>query len=136
MSESLSTRTPTPIEEFQKKVVERLRDDIRDLLPDAVLQQLVTRAVEEEFFKERRVPRPYGADDLKASWFVEAIAKEAAPLVAKAVAGFIAERAELVDRAIHTFLTDEALTILIAARLTDKLDLALTAVVNQMRQAR
>ena len=51
----LQKNEPSAIDQFQAKVVERLRDDIRDLLPEEVLKELVTRAVEHEFFKPREI---------------------------------------------------------------------------------
>ncbi len=48
--QALATKTD-PLSEFQKRISEKLRDDIGNMMPDEVLKEMVNRALEEQFFK-------------------------------------------------------------------------------------
>lgn len=80
----------TPMETFQEKVRNRLRDDIAGLLPDDALAAMVQRVVEEEFFTKRQkhekdgwstrtveVPSPFQAMVMEAAKpLLQQLAKE------------------------------------------------------------
>jgi hypothetical protein len=122
--------------EFEQKILERLRNDIRELLPEAALRRLVERAVDETFFKERRIDRGYGNVDVKPSWFVEEIAKTAKPLVQAAVDRFVDERHDLIQQAIDRFVTEQQLTIQLSTRLASMLNDTFGSALNRARDGR
>lgn len=102
---------------FHRTIVERLRKDISDLLPESALAGLVEQAVRETFFQPIRLPRQYGADEVRPSWFVAEVTKAAEPLLRQAVAEFVAQRQDVIQQAIDTFLSHERVTVLLVERL-------------------
>jgi flagellar biosynthesis/type III secretory pathway protein FliH len=48
----MTEKALAPMESFLERVKSKLRDDIGSLIPDEVLQQLVQRTIEDEFFKK------------------------------------------------------------------------------------
>ena len=114
-------RVTKPMDDFQAQVISRLRDDIRDLLPEAALAELVKRAVDETFFQERKTDRGYGSYTTRPSWFVEEVTRAAQPMLERAVRDFIASREDVIKQAIDKFLTQERLSVLMAGRLSELL---------------
>jgi hypothetical protein len=79
--------------DFQAKMSERMRQAMGDLMPDAVLSQIIARGIEEAFFKERVIKGRYSYDsDVKqASWMVEFLQKEVEAQAKIAVQKWIAD---------------------------------------------
>ena len=105
------TINKTPMEQFQEKIMAKLRDDIGAMLPPEVLQSMVERAVEEQFFKERRIPQRFSSDEIKPSWFVEEVAKEAQPLIREMVTEHVQKNRAQIEQGIRAFLDDQNLLL-------------------------
>ena len=113
MSEELAP--PDPMQAFQERVKEKLRDDIAGMLPDEALAQLVQRAVDEEFFKKRtvKVGGAYSsATEERPSWFVQEVTKVAKPLLEAMVRDYVAEHTEVIKKAVDEFLSSQNLLLL------------------------
>lgn len=52
------TQALAPMEQFQEKLRKKIRDDFAEMLPEEVLDQLQKKAIEDAFFKERKVTVP------------------------------------------------------------------------------
>ena len=64
----------TPQQEFEQRIKDRLAEDMGKLMPDEVLAEMVNRAMNDAFFKERVVERDgYNRTTVKPPWFVEAM---------------------------------------------------------------
>jgi hypothetical protein len=61
---------------FEKKISARLSKDMADLIPDEVLSGMVSRAIEDMFFKERKLSvSNYGEAKVAPSWFQQEVEK-------------------------------------------------------------
>lgn len=113
---SAVTKPGNPMEEFQTRVVEKLRADIGAMLPDEVLAQLTARAVEEQFFKPRKVVENSGSYHERTreapSWFLEEVAKTAKPQIERLVVAHVAKHSDQIERAVNEFLAKENLMLL------------------------
>lgn len=129
MSDNLPTRPGDPMAEFKAKLEAKVREDIAELLPETAVAELVKKAVEDVFFAprvevenrgsyhERRIEKP--------SWFIEAVAKEAKPLLDAAVNKFVAEHQVEIDKAVAEYLTPQNLTVLAVGSLSREISIAL-----------
>lgn len=65
MINSLSTEKPVdPIDAFRKKVAERIRSDIGDMMPDDMLQKICHDAVKSELYQAGDTPMPWIRDEI------------------------------------------------------------------------
>ena len=123
-----------PMKEFQERVQKKLREDIGAMLPDEVLQALIKKAVEEEFFKERISRGTYGNEtERRPSWFVEAVAKAAKPMLQQHVEAWVEANKDVLKKALQEFMTKENLLLLAMAQMrstvaADMSDIATTIV--------
>lgn len=106
-----------PIKAFQDKVTEKLKADIGALMPDEVLAGLVQRAVEEQFFKPRKIRDPsqgsYGDRVIDApGWFVAEVATHAKPMIEAAVKRYVEEHKDEIDKAIKQFMSEQNLLLM------------------------
>lgn len=97
----------SPMQTFQEKVKDKIRDDIGALLPDEAINELVARVVDEEFFTKRQAPRsPYSSQPptYLPSKFEEQVIAAVAPMIALRVTEVVAENKaaiiESIDRAV------------------------------------
>ena len=136
MSTDIATNQ-NPMDQFRERVTEKLKRDIGEMLPDDVLQQLTQRAVDEQFFTERRAPNPrgYGSDVFKPPWFVDEVAKVAEPIIRESVQKFIDERTADIEAGVQKFLSDQNLTLLTVGMLTQQMNANMYASVDQIVQA-
>lgn len=118
---------PDPMAEFQAQLQERVRNDIRDLLPADAVAALVQRAIDDEFFKPRQVQDGSWGSRTKEvpSFFVEEVVKAAKPIIEAAVAKFVAEHPEAIEKVIKDFLDTDKLAVATATQLTGMLGAAL-----------
>lgn len=119
---------------FQENITKRVQADIGSLLPEDALKRMIERAVEETFFKPRRVQQQYGNDIIQPGWFVEAVAKAAQPQIEKAVAAFVEEHQDVIAKAIGEFMTSERLTILTVGKLTATFEMMFREMIERMRR--
>lgn len=63
-----------PAQAFEEKIKDRLRQDIGSLMPDEVLQQLITKTIQSIFLDRRTSRNTYGSvTEDKPSWFQETV---------------------------------------------------------------
>lgn len=96
----------TPQESFEKKLTDRIRESIGDLMPDEKLAEIVERGMQEAFFKGRHVQERgyHGRTYEEAPWLVSAV-KELLEEQAKAeVKKWLAEHPEEVERVMREWL--------------------------------
>jgi hypothetical protein len=100
--------------EFYKRLEERLRSDVAELLPEESLKALVKRAVEESFFKKRQVNtgNKYNPQwEERPSEFEELIVKAAQPTIDRLVAEIVAQRHEEIIAAVNEALGDNVVAV-------------------------
>lgn len=93
----------TPQQSFQEKMKERITKDLGDLIPDEMLQELVNKALEEAFFKPRKVRVKSGYSEKyesMPSWFEDYVGELLKPMMQKAVDDWIA-KPETLERIIE-----------------------------------
>jgi len=105
------SRALTAMESFQDSIKGRIRDEIAQLLPDDVVKEMINRVVEEEFFKERRIPKGYGDFSMAPSNFVEQVTKAAGPIVQRMVTEWVAANEDVLKKALNEFLQEERLLL-------------------------
>lgn len=114
MSSELVEANKDPMAAFYKRLEERLRSDVAELLPEESLRALVQRAVEESFFKKRQVNtgNQYGPkwEDCPSE-FEELIVKAAQPTIDKLVAEIVASRHEEISAAVNKALGDNVVAV-------------------------
>ena len=101
--------------EFHERVIEKLRKDIGEMLPDSVLQQMVAKAVGDNFFKPiPEVRDRYGhiTEQSRASWFAQAVAEQAKPIIEQAVKDLLERERESIKKAIDDFLSQQNLLLI------------------------
>ncbi len=105
-----------PMKSFEEKVIEKLRTDIGDMIPDDVLAGLVQKAVEEQFFKPviQRDQYERIASE-KPSWFVQEVVKVAEPVLKEYVKKHIGNWEGEITKAVHDFLKEENLLLMVMA---------------------
>lgn len=123
-----------PMADFQQKLQQRVREDIRELLPADAVAALVQKAVEKEFFEPRRIPQRYGSDEIQPSWFVAEVVKAAQPVIAEAVKKCIADNPACVERAIAEFLDQNRLAVVATQHMTSMLSDVLYQVNQRLQQ--
>lgn len=108
---------------FKEDLSSKLRENIRDLLPEDVIADLVQTAIKEEFFTGEKIRRGLYSDEFETrpSWFVQQVTQEATPIVNEYVKQFIADRSDLIEQAIDSFLTENVLILKVTDVLTQKL---------------
>lgn len=117
-----------PMEEFRDKLQKRVREDIRDLIPEDAIEALVKRAVEDEFFKPSKEfdHSTYASRVVECpSWFVKEVVKAVTPIMNECVQKFVEENKELIEKQLQQFFERERLCLLVTEKLTDKLNNAL-----------
>ncbi|MDF0750338.1 hypothetical protein NLU14_08850 [Marinobacter sp. 71-i] len=136
MSNDITTNK-SPMEEFQDRVKDKLKADIGSMLPDDVLAQLTQRAVDEQFFKERRAPNPrgYGSDVARPSWFVEEVAKIAEPIIRSHIEQFIETSKADIEAAIKQYISDQNLTLTASAMIASQMSAHMYNNVDMIVQA-
>ena len=108
-----------PMNDFQEKIIKRLRDDIREMLPDEALEKLALRAVDDEFFKPRERFDSYSrVIDSRPSWFVEKVAEIARPIIQEKAAQFVEANQSLIEKSIYSFVSAENLSLLMCAAMS------------------
>ncbi len=100
-----------PMETFMERVKAKLRDDIGSLLPDEAVSEMVQRAVDEEFFKPRLVPKPgrstYSNDTIeKPSQFQEMVLEAVTPIIQKRVLKIVKDHDEEINEQIQKTIND------------------------------
>ncbi len=123
-----------PMVQFQADLTKRIREDIKDLLPEGALLELVKKAVEQEFFQPKIKKDQYGrVEAAEPSWFVKEVVKRAEPLMIRLVTDTFAEHDELIEKVIKNFLDENKLTILITHQLISHFENLSTEMINKLQ---
>ncbi len=104
-----------PMQGFQNRVLQKIRDDIGKMLPDEVVEGLVQRAIDEEFFRPVKVYSQYGNDKEEPSWFIKEVTKLSKPVLEKYIAEHVKEREKDIKKVIDEFLTTQRLQLITLA---------------------
>ena len=103
MSTAVAT-VPLTQEQFQEAMMARMRGIMGELMPQATLEEITKRGVEEAFFKPRVIKRQYTPDEVKPPWFVEFVETELADQVKAQVAVWVAANQPLIKSIVETTL--------------------------------
>lgn len=133
MSNEITTNK-SPLDGFQDRVRDKLKADIGSMLPDDVLSQLTQRAVDEQFFKERREARQFGPDVIKPSWFVEEVARVSKSILEAHIETFVAENKDAIQKGLDEYLSQQNLTLLTSAAIAAQMQGAMYQNVDQIVQ--
>lgn len=128
-----------PLQDFKDKLAQKVREDIASLLPEDVVSELVKKAVQEQFFTPRRknVGNEYSPRwEEDPSWFVEAVAEQAEPILKAAVEAYIEANRGVIDDAAAQYLTPQNLTVLAVGRLSTDIGVALANLADAIRSGR
>jgi hypothetical protein len=125
-----------PMQDFQEKLVKRVREDIRELLPDDAINGLIERAVTESFFTETVTQDRWGGKTREPSWFVKEVVKAAEPLLKAAVERYVAAHPAEIEKVIENFLEKNSLTVLTAKMLSDRFFDAVSTATSNMLNSR
>ncbi len=90
-----------PMQAFMDKVKDRLKNDVAELIPEEVLQEMINRVIEEQFFKKKVKETDYSgrAVSYEDSGFVAMVKEAIEPILKKRVEQFVAENADKVEEA-------------------------------------
>lgn len=120
MSTAIGMTAEQAMEDFRKRVLEKLKSDIGALFPDEALVKLVEEAVKKQFFEERKTFDEYGRlKTCKQSWFVEEVAKQAAPIIQAYVKDWLLTNEPLIREGCSKFLESQNLLLITFAALRD-----------------
>lgn len=120
MSAVIEETKKDPIKEFQNNVIAKMRGEIRGLLPDDVLQELMVKAVNSNFFEKRSIVEGSGYHQKtieKPSWFEEAVHDLAKPLLEEHVRKFMEDNKEKIDESLKDLLEPNMLTLILIQNL-------------------
>jgi hypothetical protein len=131
MTTAVATTTQTPMDAFQAKLKEKLRDDIAQLLPDEVIASMVERVVNEEFFTKKTVrtnPSSWSDHSTKElpSPFQEMVLQAAKPMVEEAVRKVITDNAERITKQVDDTVKNGLLSMCLT-----QIDYTLTNVIQR-----
>lgn len=106
MSTAVAT-VPLTQEQFQEAMMARMRGLMGELMPQATLEEITKRGVEEAFFKPRIVKKgSYGNnDEIKQPWINEFLQKEMAAEVKLQVSAWMLANKERVQAEIEKTLS-------------------------------
>jgi len=123
-----------PMQEFRTKLGEKVRADIANLLPEPVIAQLVEEAVKESFFEPQKVTTASGYTRTEPSWFNQAVAEAAKPMMEAAVEKFVKENQAKMQEQIDLYVSDQNLTLLAAAAIGQQMNNNVYQVVENIMQ--
>jgi hypothetical protein len=126
----------TPMQSFQEKLKDKIRDDIASMLPDEVISEMAQRVVNEEFFTKRQVKMSaYGYDTKEVpSAFQEAVLAASKPLIDAEVKKTLAANAERIAAQFDKVIADGILQMTLRA-LDEKLSNVLEGQGYSIKQA-
>lgn len=118
MTTDEKTNLPDPMKTFQERVLNKVRTDIADMLPEEAIKAMFDKALETVFFKGKEpVVDNWGKVVRKAepSWFAEEVAKQAEPIVKAYIEKHIEQVRPQIEADIKEFLSAQNLTLLTVA---------------------
>lgn len=115
------TNLPDPMKTFQERVLNKVRTDIADMLPEEAIKSMFDKALEDVFFKEiPEVRDQWGhlKQGAKRSWFAEEVCRQAEPLVKEYVAKHMEQFLPQLDQTVKDFLKAENLMMIAVGTMT------------------
>lgn len=106
----MTTQEIKPFEDFKTKLSERIKDDIGSLIPDEVIQGMISDVIKKEFFDERVVKGSFSSKT-EPSWFVKEIGQLAKPVLESAVKDWVSSNEQVLKDALSEFLNKESLLL-------------------------
>lgn len=121
MTSEEKTNLPDPMKTFQERVLNKVRTDIADMLPEEAIKSMFDQAIQSIFFKE--IPArtdSYGRVDKAAqpSWFVQEIVKQAEPLLKAHIESRMKEFEPQIQQAVKDFIKAENIAIIIGGTMS------------------
>lgn len=109
-----------PMDTFQQDVIKKLRESIRDMLPDEVLKEMVHKAVTKEFFEPTKIKNPnYNGYERNGpeytvgpSWFTKEVVEQSKPMIKTLVLEYVEQQKPNLEAAITAFTKDNSLMLL------------------------
>lgn len=134
MSNEVSVKIVDPMQDFQNKVTEKIRNDIGQLLPKEVVDGLFNKAVNEHFFKPRIIQDTNWSSRTTEipSWFVQAVADASQPILEQAIKEYVKNNEAVIKKAMDEFLSTQNLTLLTCASLAQQMNNQVYQVVEQI----
>lgn len=115
------TNLPDPMKTFQERVLNKVRTDIADMLPEEAIKSMFDQAIQSIFFKE--IPPKtdsYGRISTPAqpSWFVQEVTRQAEPLLKAHIAERMKEFEPQIQQAVKDFIKTESIAIIIGGTMS------------------
>ena len=95
----------TPQQAFQEKILDRMREDIGDMMPKEALAEMIQQAAQKVFFEPRVDNSGYHTKTLP-SWFEVEVGKLLTAEVTKAVQDYIEKDRANLERTVKSVLSD------------------------------
>lgn len=121
--EDLEANSKKPFEEFKENLSNKIKNDIGSMLPEAVVTNLIEKAVHESFFKERQVN--VGSSwssryETRPSWFVEEVAKAVEPMMREQVNLYIEKHKNEIENEIKKYIEQQNLALIAAGQVSSR----------------
>jgi len=99
----------TPQQSFEEKVKSRLKENIGDLMPDEVLQDMVKKAMQEMFFtrREKKQEGWSGRTEVFPSWFEDEVSRLLKDRVLEEIKIGIENKREEIRKAASELITEK-----------------------------
>ena len=141
MAEEIDISGRNPLGDFGTKLEARIREDIKELLPEDALQRLIEKAVNDSFFKPRVLPRfsggRYRTETYDApSWFVTAVTEASEGILKRMVKEFVDDQEEVIEQVVTATLQDHFIAVMVGEAMIRKVEGALTVIGAEMEQIR
>ena len=129
------TEKPVNVQaQFEAKIIEKLRKELGECLPDDVLKQLYAKAMHVLFLEERKTVDGYGrVENRNPPWFVEEVGKLVESTLREKVSAFVAENHEVIMDKASAFLNTNALALMTTQVLTSELSSLIHEQLQKMR---
>jgi hypothetical protein len=97
----------TPQQQFEEKIKEKLRIDVGNLLPDSVLADMVSKAVNNMFFTKVHNSNGYHTRE-EPSWFEKAVAKELEQKLSLTIEKYMKDNETVIQEAVVASIKEKA----------------------------
>lgn len=119
MTQEIAIST-NPMEEFKKRVLDKLKGDIGSLMPEEALAELVQNAVKDAFFTRKEIPKPgrdyYSKETIASpSWFEDELTRQVEPLLKARITEVVEANKATIATAIDAEFAGNRLFIILAA---------------------
>lgn len=99
----------TAEQDFQAKIQDRIRAAVGELMPDAVLSNIIAKGIEKAFFEKIDIADRWGSKTYEDPWFVRFIRTEMEKAVREAIDKWLNDNRDKVQAAMQQ-VVDEGVT--------------------------